>query len=96
VPPFANGMSSSLVIGQPDFLSYQPNNGNDTPSANSLNSPSGISFDSKDNLFVADMMNDRILEYTNFQAPEFQFSTQVLLISMISLFIIYKLKFRYP
>ncbi len=37
--PFSNGMSASLVLGQPDFISNQINQGNVSPSAQTQNYP---------------------------------------------------------
>jgi hypothetical protein len=44
-PPFTNGMSASLVIGQPDFATGASN-----VSQNGLNLPCGLAFDSSGNL----------------------------------------------
>lgn len=60
-PGFANGMSASLVLGQPDFVTSTPNT-----TQSGFNSPSGISFDSKGNLAVADEFNNRTI---GFQPP---------------------------
>ncbi len=57
-PPFTNGMSAGLVIGQPDFTTGKWNT-----SQNGLIQPGGLAFDSSGNLWVADAGNDRILQY---------------------------------
>jgi len=56
-PPFSDGMAASLVIGQPDFT----HNGLAPPSANSLDDPSGLTFDSDGDLIVSDARNSRVL-----------------------------------
>jgi sugar lactone lactonase YvrE len=60
-PPFTTGMSASLVIGQPDYVSNSP-----ATSTVGLNFPTDAAFDSSENLWVADGENNRILE---FKAP---------------------------
>lgn len=52
---FVNGQAASSVIGQPDF---------GFRSSGSLSSPSLISVDSDDNLYVADTGNNRIVVYS--------------------------------
>ena len=57
--PFSTGEAASLVLGQSNF----------TGSASALTStglynPYGIAFDSSGNLWVADLQNERVLEYT--------------------------------
>lgn len=59
-PPFINGMSANLVIGQSNFTSA----GSQT-TQNGLNYPNGIAF-LNGNLWVADTLNHRTLE---FEAP---------------------------
>jgi hypothetical protein len=58
VPPFANGMAASLVIGQTDFVS-----GGTALAANGLDFPTGIAFDRAGNLWLGDEGNDRVLEF---------------------------------
>lgn len=75
VPPFSTGMAASIVIGQPDMQSANPCNGADLgehgpavpPTAATLCTPEGITFDSKGDLWVADQANLRVLEF----APPF-------------------------
>ncbi|MGA7912603.1 MAG: NHL repeat-containing protein, partial [Candidatus Dormiibacterota bacterium] len=55
---FSNGQAASLVIGESDFTS----SGAATTSTG-LNAPQGLAFDSSGNLWVADLNNNRILEY---------------------------------
>jgi sugar lactone lactonase YvrE len=57
-PPFTNGMSASVVIGQPDFVT-----GNTNATQNGLDYPVGLAFDSGGNLWVVDSDNSRILQY---------------------------------
>jgi sugar lactone lactonase YvrE len=61
---FTNGAPADLVLGQPDFFSGAGNNGAATPSATTLSGPAGVAVDSKGNLYVSDMGNNRVLEYT--------------------------------
>ncbi len=60
-PPFATGMTASLVIGQSSFTTYEG-----ATSSSGLYYPAGIAFDSSGNLWVADSGNSRVLE---FKAP---------------------------
>lgn len=60
-PPFSTGMAASIAIGQADL-----NSSNCGTTASSLDSPLGLSFDSKGNLWTGDYTNNRVLE---FQAP---------------------------
>lgn len=59
-PAFANGMSASLVLGQPDFttVTIAP------PTQSGLLAPFGIVFDSSGNLAVVDNNNNRTLIFT--------------------------------
>ena len=61
-PPFTNGMSASLVIGQSDFATAAF-----ATTRDGLNGPTGIAFDSTGDLWVLDTGNNRVLEY----APPF-------------------------
>jgi poly(3-hydroxybutyrate) depolymerase/sugar lactone lactonase YvrE len=66
-PPFSNGMSASVVLGQPDFdTSNSPNQGGSAPAANTLYFPRGLAVDGASNLYVADDYNNRVL---GFAAP---------------------------
>jgi hypothetical protein len=64
-PPFSTGMAASLVLGQVDFTHGLPNQGGAT-GANTLSEAMGATFDAAGNLWVADALNHRVLE---FQAP---------------------------
>jgi hypothetical protein len=59
VPPFANGMSASLVLGQADFTTSTR-----ATTQSGLSGPEGITFDGGGNLWVADGGNGRTLEFT--------------------------------
>ncbi|MGA8794831.1 NHL repeat-containing protein, partial [Candidatus Binatus sp.] len=61
VTTFANGAPADLVIGQPDFYSNACNTGG--VSGSSLCYPYGITVDASGNLYVADYVNSRVLEY---------------------------------
>jgi sugar lactone lactonase YvrE len=56
-PPFSNGQSPSLVIGQSSF------NTNACSTTQSGVCPIGLAFDSSGNLWVADFSNSRVLEF---------------------------------
>jgi sugar lactone lactonase YvrE len=61
---FSNGAPADLVIGQPDFLSYFCDGASgSTVSASSLCDPEGIAVDGSGNLYVADSLNNRMLEF---------------------------------
>jgi NHL repeat len=58
VPPFTNAMDASTVIGQPNFTSTASGT-----TQNGLNLPQDIAFDALGDLWVADYVNSRVLEY---------------------------------
>ena len=58
---FSNGAAADLVIGQPDFISSKCR----ATGASSLCGPSGVAVDGAGNLYVADEINSRVLEYAN-------------------------------
>lgn len=62
-PPFTTNMNATRVYGQPDFTtSAAPS----PPNASSLNTPVAVAVDPKSgNLYVADSINFRILEFTD-------------------------------
>ena len=63
-PPFSNGMSATLALGQAGVNSSAGcNRGAAGPDANTLCNPVGVSFDANGNLWVGDIANNRILEY---------------------------------
>ena len=59
--PLVNGAPPARVFGQPDFISAAANASG--LSASSLSSPSGVALDGQGNLYVADSINQRVLEY---------------------------------
>ena len=62
----SNGEAATLVIGQPNFESSDPNTGGGggAADADGLDFPLGIAFDSSGNLWVTDRNNNRILRYS--------------------------------
>jgi DNA-binding beta-propeller fold protein YncE len=65
---FNNGDPASLVIGQPDFYSFRCDDGTaggdvNGSGADSLCGPEGIAVDSVGNLYVADTIDNRVLEF---------------------------------
>jgi secreted PhoX family phosphatase len=62
MPPFTNDENASLVIGQPNLTTG--GSSDSTPTASNLNLPEGISFDGSGNLWVADTLDNRVLEFT--------------------------------
>jgi secreted PhoX family phosphatase len=64
VPPFANGMAATIVIGQGDFTHGAQNEGSSL-AANTLSVPYGLSFDGRGNLIVGDNQNNRVLIFAS-------------------------------
>ena len=62
--PFTTGQSASLVLGQTTFTSGASNQGLAAPTASTLSTPVGPTFDSSGNLWVTDLDNSRVLKYT--------------------------------
>jgi hypothetical protein len=58
LPPFSNGESASIALGQSSLSTNYPNT-----TAGGLWEPGGIAVDAHGDLFVADSTNNRILEY---------------------------------
>ena len=58
VPPFADGMAASVVLGQSTFTSSTAG-----ATSTGLSNPYGITLDSQGNVWVADNGNNRVLEY---------------------------------
>jgi len=61
--------SADLVIGEPNFTSNGANGGGSTPSAAGLASPMGLTFDSQNNLYVADFQNARVVKFSGPFSP---------------------------
>jgi DNA-binding beta-propeller fold protein YncE len=59
--PLASDTSADRVFGQPNLSSGASNNGGVT--AASLYNPIGVAVDARGNLYVADFLNNRVLEY---------------------------------
>ena len=59
----ANGQAPDLVLGQPNLNSTTANKGG--LSATSLSFPYGLALDSQGDLYVADVLNSRVLEYNS-------------------------------
>ncbi len=58
--PLASGKAASLVFGQPDF---SQNVLSIPPTASSLNYPRGLALDRVQNVYIADLSNNRVLGY---------------------------------
>jgi hypothetical protein len=71
--PTTNGAPADVVVGQPDFTSFD----NSTLDAQSLNEPGDVTSDGT-SLFVADSRNNRILVYTPFPTSNNPTATHVL------------------
>ena len=56
--PFSTGMAASIAIGQTDL-----NSSNCGTTASTMDSPLGLAFDSKGNLWTGDYTNNRVLEF---------------------------------
>src|SRR5579883_9359 len=63
VPPFTNGMAAALAIGRPDRTSGGPCGRPASVGDSTLCEPLGIAFDPSGNLWVADMNDNRVLEF---------------------------------
>src|SRR6266851_1900485 len=62
---FANNDPADLVIGQLDFIHVYANQGGGVATPTTLNSPQGVATDLDGNLYVADLLNNRVTEYTS-------------------------------
>ncbi len=82
VPPFSTGMSASLVIGQQDFTT-----GTSATTQNGLSGPTGLVFDSSGSLWVPDVYNNRVLEFTLTPIPEFP-TASLAIIALASLAVV--------
>ena len=61
--PFSNGESASLVVGQSSFTGGCIGGFTGPSTQSGLCNPSGLAFDSKGNMWVADTLNSRVLEF---------------------------------
>jgi sugar lactone lactonase YvrE len=57
-PPFSNGMTATLVLGQSDFTTNTCTTGQNT-----LNFPQFLTFDKSGNLWMSDSSSNRVLEF---------------------------------
>lgn len=64
--PFYSGMSASVVIGEPDFVTSGQGEGyhGGGVTASSLSSPTAVAMDAYGNVWIADSGNNRVLEFT--------------------------------
>jgi sugar lactone lactonase YvrE len=64
--PLTTGMAATRVYGHPDFTGGGANDNQATPTANTLSTPVSVFIDPvSGNLFIADSVNMRILEFNN-------------------------------
>ena len=63
VPPFVNGMSATVVLGEPDFTTDNFSSSGPVTSVG-LGQPHGLVFDKSGDLWVADGIDDRVVEFT--------------------------------
>lgn len=71
--PLVAGESAAIVLGQPDFSTT-----NAVTTQTSVGQPEDLAFDSHGNLWVSDLFNSRVLEFTTTNpvtAPEFPVGT---------------------
>ena len=61
--PLTDGIIADRVFGQLNFTSGSANGGGASASAGTLNNPFGILLDAQGNLYVADIGNNRVLEF---------------------------------
>lgn len=61
--PTTNNQSADVVVGQPDFVTCNANNGG--IGANTLSAPFDISTDSQGRMLIADKSNQRVLVYNS-------------------------------
>jgi len=59
-----NGEAASTVLGQPDFVSSNPNQGGSSPTAATLDLPQGIVTNIDGSLWVGDTSNNRTLQFS--------------------------------
>jgi len=55
--------NANLVLGQPDFVSNSPDEGQNNPNPSGLANPWGLAADGAGDLWVADTHNNRVLEF---------------------------------
>jgi sugar lactone lactonase YvrE len=67
LPPFTNGMAATSVLGQVDFTHGDPNQGGNSPAADTISGPTSLAFSSDGKLSLTDSGNSRVLLF----APPF-------------------------
>lgn len=60
-----SGAAADLVVGQPDFVSGDPNRGSTMARADGFYYPQGVDVDESGNLWVTDAFNNRVLKFNN-------------------------------
>ncbi|MEA5138645.1 NHL repeat-containing protein [Arcicella rigui] len=77
--PSTNGQAADVVIGQPDFMSNQPNNHQigANPTAQTLNWPYGV-FSDGTHLWICDTGNRRVLFYEKIPTENFKAADEVI------------------
>jgi len=61
---FANGQKADVVLGQPDFFTTLPSGpSQSTTAATSMTAPTGVTVDSRGNVYAVDSGNNRILRF---------------------------------
>jgi sugar lactone lactonase YvrE len=60
VENLSNGSAAEAVLGEPDFVSYDPGQG---PTQNGMSGPFGVAVDKNGTLWVADAGNNQVLRY---------------------------------
>lgn len=63
-PGSANGAAADLVLGQDGFDTDRPNRGTRV-GQNTLYAPAGITIDAKNNIWIADTENNRVVRYSS-------------------------------
>lgn len=62
---YPTGQTTAMrVYGQPDFVSNSANQGKSSPSATTLNGPTGVTVDSASGVYISDNSNQRVLYYS--------------------------------
>lgn len=61
--PITIGMAATIVIGQANFITGQPNRGLVAPTAQTMSAPRDLEVDTQGNLWLADTGNHRVVGY---------------------------------
>lgn len=89
VPPFSTGMSASLVLGQADFEAMHMGT-----SSSMVAEPYDVKFDAKGDLWIADTDNNRVLEFTTLNAPEFGPIAALVLVLSVGMTVLFSSKVK--